>query len=112
MIYWVYNLLLTVVLLLVMPVLPFFLIFGQRFRQGFGQRFGVYPRAVRGAVAGSRPIWIHAVSVGEVLSATHLARELRREFPERKILLSTFTSAGREIASRAHAADAGVFFPL
>ncbi|OGP20478.1 MAG: hypothetical protein A2038_02800 [Deltaproteobacteria bacterium GWA2_57_13] len=112
MIYWVYNLLLTVLLLLVMPVLPFFLIFGQRFRQGFGQRFGVYPRAVRGAVAGSRPIWIHAVSVGEVLSATHLARELRREFPERKILLSTFTSAGREIASRAHAADAVVFFPL
>src|SRR3970040_1250167 len=57
MIYWVYNLLLTVLLLLVMPVLPFFLIFGQRFRQGFGQRFGVYPRAVRGAVAGSRPKW-------------------------------------------------------
>lgn len=112
MIYWVYNLLLTVLLLLVMPILPLFLILGQRFRQGFWQRFGVYPRALREAVAGSRPIWIHAVSVGEVLSATHLARELKREFPERKILLSTFTSTGREIASQAMATDAVFFFPL
>ena len=112
MVYWIYNLLLTIVLLLIVPVLPLFFVLGERFRRGLWQRFGLYPRALRDAVVGSRPIWIHAVSVGEVLSATHLARELKREFPQRKILLSTFTSTGCGIASQATAADAVVFFPL
>lgn len=112
MVYWLYNLFLTVMLIVALPFLPFFFLFGERFRRGFCQRFAVYPRAVREAVAGSRPIWIHAVSVGEVLSATHLARQLKVTFPGRKILLSTFTVTGCAIAQQAGAGDTVMYFPL
>ncbi len=64
-----YNLLLPVFLLL---GLPGFLIKGKRrggLRENFGQRFGRYDEDTRSALEGSQPIWIHAVSVGEVLVA-------------------------------------------
>ncbi|MBI2359589.1 MAG: 3-deoxy-D-manno-octulosonic acid transferase, partial [Deltaproteobacteria bacterium] len=113
MMYWLYNTLVTAFLILSLPFLPlFFLFFGARFRQGFWQRLGLYRREVRDLLVGSRPIWLHAVSVGEVLCAARLARELKQRFPQRKILISTFTVTGREIARQAGVADAIVFFPL
>lgn len=113
MIYWLYNTLFTAFVILSLPFLPLLLLFfGARFRNGFWQRLGFYPREVRDPMVGSRPIWLHAVSVGEVLSATQLARELKERFPRRKILLSTFTATGREMARQAGVGDAVVFFPL
>jgi 3-deoxy-D-manno-octulosonic-acid transferase len=113
MIYWLYNLLLTLSLILFLPLLPFFALLGGRFRKGFLQRIGFYPRQAWEPLRGSRPIWIHAVSVGEVLSARNLAGRLKQRFPERKILLSTFTPTGREIARQAvQAVDGVVYLPL
>jgi 3-deoxy-D-manno-octulosonic-acid transferase len=112
MAYWIYNFFLTLLLLLASPVLSLFFMFGRRFRQGFLQRICFYPREVLESVAGSRPIWIHAVSVGEVLSVRHLARQLKERFSKTKILLSTFTLTGGEIARQTGVADAVVFLPL
>ncbi|MGH7772407.1 MAG: 3-deoxy-D-manno-octulosonic acid transferase [Candidatus Binatia bacterium] len=113
MTYWVYNFFLTLVFILALPILPLLFFLGTRFREGFLQRIGFYSREVRESIRGSRPIWIHAVSVGEVLSARHLAAQLKERFPERKILLSTFTSAGHKMARQAVAAgDAVIFLPL
>lgn len=113
MVYWVYNLFLTLFFILTLPILPLLFLFGRRFREGFLQRIGFYPRDVRESIRGSRPIWIHAVSVGEVLSARHLAGQLKKRFPGRKILLSTFTLTGKEIARQAvSAGDAFIFLPL
>ena len=53
----------------------------------FGQPFA-------GAV--QKPIWIHAVSVGETRAALPLVRELRRFFPETPILMTQMTPTGRE----------------
>jgi 3-deoxy-D-manno-octulosonic-acid transferase len=110
--YWVYNVFLSLVALLALPMVPLVMLCGERFRRGLRQRLGMYPRDVLEAMAGSRPIWLHAVSVGEVLSATRLAEELKGRFPQRKILLSTFTATGYEIARRAEVGDAVIFFPL
>ena len=55
----------------------------------FGQPFA-------GAV--QKPIWIHAVSVGETRAALPLVRELRRFFPETPILMTQMTPTGREAA--------------
>jgi 3-deoxy-D-manno-octulosonic-acid transferase len=66
--------------------------------RNFGERFGF------GARLSVAPIWIHAVSVGEVQAATPLAQALRERYPEVPVLLSTFTPTG---AARARAALAG-----
>lgn len=113
MVYWVYNFFLTLVSLLSLPLLPIFFFLGRRFWEGLPQRIGIYPLGVRESLRRSRPIWIHAVSVGEVFSSACLVEQLRRRFPERKILLSTFTSAGNRIARQAVAAgDVVIFLPL
>lgn len=112
MTYWLYNLFLALFFVLSLPILPFVLLSGKRFRKGILQRFGFYPRQIYEAVQGSRPIWIHAVSVGEVLSASQLAGQLKERFPGRKILVSTFTFTGNEIARQSAAGDAVIFFPL
>jgi 3-deoxy-D-manno-octulosonic-acid transferase len=113
MIYWFYNFFLTLFLVFLLPFLPLLFVLGGRFREGFLQRVGFYPREAWERLRGSRPIWMHAVSVGEVLSAGNLAEQLKKKFPERKILLSTFTSTGSEIARQsALAVDGVVYLPL
>lgn len=58
-------------------------------------------------------IWIHAVSVGEVLSGVTLARRLKEQFPERPLLVSTTTLTGQALArERMPFADAVFYFPL
>jgi 3-deoxy-D-manno-octulosonic-acid transferase len=61
----------------------------------FGERFGLGPR-----VAAS-PIWVHAVSVGEVQAAAALVLALRQRYPQTPVLVTTFTPTG---AARARAA--------
>ncbi len=64
-------------------------------------------------IFGTRPggIWLHAVSVGEVLSAIALLRELKTRLPETPVWVSVATLAGRELAEeRLGGLAAGVFF--
>src|ERR1700722_19527649 len=58
-------------------------------------------------------IWIHAVSVGEVLASEPLVKELKREFPDRAIFVSTTTETGQRLArERLKSADGVFYFPL
>lgn len=69
--------------------------------RGFGERFGLYPDAVAQKLAGLRsPVWIHAVSVGELLMARVLIRELRRLLPEQDLVLTCTTATARTLAER------------
>lgn len=112
MVYGIYNFFLTLFLILGLPfVLPVALL-GKGRKGEFLERLGFYPRGIKDDFRGSRPIWVHAVSVGEVRASISLITEIRKRYPGRKILLSTFTRSGYEMARQVAAADGVIYLPL
>lgn len=80
-------------------ILVYFLQRGLKDRKYFSrvfERFGFLPRSFRQTAGGA--LWLHAVSVGEVLSAVELLRRLRGEFPLAPLFVSVTTLAGRALA--------------
>jgi 3-deoxy-D-manno-octulosonic-acid transferase len=86
-----------------------------------GERLGNVPPEILSRARRSRradrsaagPIWIHAVSVGEVLAAKPLADGLQRSFPGRPIFISTTTETGQRLArERLQSVDGIFYFPL
>jgi 3-deoxy-D-manno-octulosonic-acid transferase len=72
-------------------------------------RLGFLPRSFKQTGPGS--IWLHAVSVGEILSCVSFLRQLRREFPRTRLFVSTSTLAGRATANEKLTGIAdGVFY--
>ena len=94
-------------------LLPFFLLKGRRrYLHNLGERLGRVSAQAR-AAGGRKAIWIHAVSVGEVLAAVPLARRLRERFPQFRLVVSTTTETGQQLArERVDCADAVFYFPL
>jgi len=66
----------------------------------FWERLGFYPPALRRRLAGGCDLWIHAVSVGEVMLASVLINELRQLKPELRIVLSATTATGQKVAKK------------
>src|SRR5579863_4628370 len=71
---------------------------GPKYRSGLGPRLGAVPPWLRGAAAGKPVIWLHAVSVGEVLAVSRLVGELARIYPHCEVLVSTTTATGQALA--------------
>ncbi len=80
----------------------------------FEERFGRHRADVRARLAsGPRPVWIHAVSVGEMQVAAAIAEEWRRRAPEVRFVFSMTTPTGRRIAEcRAGSADVVIYYPI
>ncbi|HWC97853.1 MAG TPA: tetraacyldisaccharide 4'-kinase [Candidatus Sulfopaludibacter sp.] len=77
--------------------------------QTLPQRFGFLPRSFRQTGPGA--IWLHAVSVGEVVACVELVSRLRVALPHTRIFLSVSTLAGRATAEQKIGALAdGIFF--
>ncbi|MEE9548818.1 MAG: 3-deoxy-D-manno-octulosonic acid transferase [Candidatus Binatia bacterium] len=113
MVYWIYNFFLTLFLFAGLPLFPLFVWFGGRSWQELMERIGFYPEILKKTFRGCRPVWIHAVSVGEVRSAVCLILQIKERFPGRKIIFSTFTRTGNRIALQMGAGvDGVIFFPL
>ncbi|MCX6629079.1 MAG: hypothetical protein NTW28_15785 [Candidatus Solibacter sp.] len=62
------------------------------------ERFGFLPHSFRQIGPGA--IWLHAVSMGEILACLEFARRLRAEFPQSRLFVSTATLAGRTTAEQ------------
>jgi len=62
------------------------------------ERFGFLPRSFRQIGPGA--IWLHAVSMGEILACVEFARRLKLEFPRSRLFVSTATLAGRSTAEQ------------
>jgi 3-deoxy-D-manno-octulosonic-acid transferase len=78
---------------------------------GLLQRLGRVPARLRGQQA-IPTIWVHAVSVGEVLAATQLVAGLHQKFPRHRVLVSTTTSTGQKLARERFGENSAFYFPL
>lgn len=88
--------------------LPGYLIKGFKrgnLRRNFTQRFGNLPDEARYSGSGEKPVWLHAVSVGEVLVAAKVIRSLRDREPVRRMVLSTTTTTGYRVAEKELSGD-------
>ena len=105
-----------IILLVVSPIIVAILLAKRRCRHGLLQRLGLVrsPSDVSGLSGRSRRmdepdrpvIWVHAVSLGEVVAVTPLITELHRRHPEYRLVVSTVTETGREAVEQRLAAVA------
>src|SRR2546428_4729778 len=109
--YLTYSLL-TLVLFIV--VSPYFVYQAIRYKKYIGslrERLGYLPISFN--FDGEESIWIHAVSVGEALTARALAADLKARYPRLRLFLSTTTIAGQQVARRSLSnVDAVFYFPF
>jgi 3-deoxy-D-manno-octulosonic-acid transferase len=86
-----------------------------KYREGLLQRLGRVPRGLVSSPtpAGTRPlIWLHAVSVGEVLAVTRLVGALEAALPDCIIAISTTTRTGQALARERFGSNRVFYCPL
>lgn len=116
----VYSALLTVALVLSAPWWLARMLTTERYREGLGERLGRVPsrlrEAVRGFAESRRVVWVHAVSVGEVLAASRLVGELEAALSTGgeawRVVVSTTTRTGQALARERFGAERVFYFPL
>jgi 3-deoxy-D-manno-octulosonic-acid transferase len=108
--YLLYSALLAVTLVLGSPYWIYEMLRHGKYRKGLRERLGVVPLRLRND---NRPsIWVHAVSVGEVLAVSELVRRLGAEFPRHQVVVSTTTDTGQALARKLFGAENVFYFPL
>ena len=126
--YFLYSALLAIVLLVGSPYWIYEMLRHGKYRRGLQERLGIVPERIRhGARTPSppqqvsarapgawdqRPIWVHAVSVGEVLAVSELVYGLRVNFPKRRVVISTTTDTGQRLARKKFGEGDVFYFPL
>jgi len=109
--YFLYSLLAASALVALAPWVTWQALRHGKYHHRWQERFGSLPTALSGTAGPT--LWVHAVSVGEVLSAAPLVAAMRREHPEWRVVVSTTTRTGRAMAEARLVGVAGVFyFPL
>ncbi len=109
MILFFYNLALLAALVLSAPWWLFRMATTHKYREGLLQRLGL----IRPKRSKERPlIWVHAVSVGEVLAVSRLVKTLDTALPECKVVVSTTTRTGQALARERFGMERVFYCPL
>ena len=109
----IYSLLLTLGLILSSPWWLLRMATTERYREGLRERLGGVPARLREAVRGKRVVWVHAVSVGEVLAASRLVGELEAALGDVfRVVVSTTTRTGQALARERFGSDRVFYMPL
>ncbi len=109
--YILYSLLTAFAVLLSLPWWLFQMVRSKKYRAGLGERLGFVPHRIKANVQ-EGSIWIHAVSVGEVLAISNLLGELRVSCPEKPIFVSTTTLSGQRVARERFGEGQVFYMPL
>lgn len=111
--YILYNLIFCAIIIPVMIFFVYRFLTEKGFKKRFRQNLGLISDEEIAAVAGQDCIWIHGASVGEIVATSPLVKEIRRAMPEAKILVSSVTTSGYDMAHQIiPEADAIIYFPL
>lgn len=111
MVHFFYNLALLAVLVAGAPWWLWRMATTQKYREGLGERLGRVRLRLH-SVYGKPIIWLHAVSVGEVLAVSRLVHEIDTAFPGFRLLISTTTRTGQELARTRFGAERVFYCPL
>ena len=109
--YSFYSLLLFLVLILSAPWWLLQMLRHGKYRTGWRERLGKLPDRLFHQVSPDT-IWIHAVSVGEVLASSRVAEEMKAQLPGWRIVVSTTTDTGQKLARERFGVDNVFYFPL
>lgn len=111
--YWFYNICLVAYWILQIPILIYRLVFEEGFYDRLKQSAGIMPTPTLLQIAYHNAIWVHAASVGEVVAASPIVRELKKKYPEEMVVVSVVTATGHRMAQRIiPEADGHIFFPF
>jgi 3-deoxy-D-manno-octulosonic-acid transferase len=109
--YFFYSLALALAMLISVPFWLFQVLRHGKYWRGFSERLGRVPARLRNG-SGQRVIWIHAVSLGEVLAVAGLVGQMRRQFPQHRIVISTTTDTGQDLARKRFGEENTLYFPM
>jgi len=108
--YLLYSALLATGLILGLPYWIYQMVRYGKYRAGFNQRLGALPQ---GITTRTQPtIWLHAVSVGEVLAISGLVEHLRLRWPDHRVVVSTTTDTGQNLARSRFGKENVFYFPI
>jgi 3-deoxy-D-manno-octulosonic-acid transferase len=110
-VYSLYSILLLLALVVSAPWWLLEMLRHGKYRAGLGERLGKVPDRLRHPAA-ANTIWIHAVSVGEVLAISRVIGELRSELPAWRIVVSTTTDTGQKLARERFGENNVFYFPV
>lgn len=107
-----YNILMLTAAVVGLPFFAFRFIRERRFRERLRQNLGFFSADTLTRVNGRSPVWFQAASVGEVVAASSIIREFKRQLPDIPVLISSGTISGYDMAQRIiPEADAVIFYP-
>ncbi len=110
--YLLYSILYAIALLISSPYWLVRMVQEGKYRAGLKERLGSVPARLKRATTPHEAIWIHAVSVGEVLAISGLVNALRKQFPERDLYVSTTTLTGQTLAQEKFGSERVFYLPL
>jgi 3-deoxy-D-manno-octulosonic-acid transferase len=111
--YFFYSFLLTLAAVAFLPYFAYQAFVNRKYLDNFRERLGRLPESLSRGAEDHRPaIWLHAVSVGETLAALPLVKALRERFPRHRLIVSTTTATGQQVARARLEADGFCYFPF
>lgn len=111
-VYALYSTLLVVGLLLTSPYWLVQMLRLGKYRAGLAERLGRVPARLVSAGDARPVLWVHAVSVGEVLAVGSLVTRLRSELPAYRVVVSTTTHTGQRLARERFGENDVFYFPI
>src|SRR5580692_725414 len=109
---FLYSVALAVAMLVSLPYWLFQMARHNKYSKGLAERLGRLPSRLQLPKEQEAVIWVHAVSVGEVLAVAGLVEELQRRFTQHRIFISTTTDTGQALARQRFGEATVFYFPM